>query len=511
MKTQYVTTFTAGIATMAHAINPIEIKGQRLFEYKTGNPFQIRGLDYYPRPNAGTLDVNNYDFFTDDHVDVWKAHINEFKALGINTIRLYAVDPSKSHDAFMCALSAAGIYVLVDLASSCENCAITAEPFPACYPSALKTRGEQIIAAFAKYNNVLGFSAGNEVNHVVAQPQVNAPCQKKFIRDMRAYIDSCASNMRYIPIGAVFADSNQQRSLNALYYNCRTDPKDVLENVEWYGLNEYLQCDPKATLSSIGPGFQNMIDELTEAKITAPVWLTEDGCLNPGFPTIDGYAAQRSWVQAQWWASSGMSNVFSGGFAFEFSTENANSKVSAPYPFSAYGAQNYGLGYFTPQNCDHVNIPCTYVRMPNFQHLAAIYNNATTTTTKYDENEYTPRITSPPACPNGFAALASVTWPSDSLPSLLCPDLTQTTLCPGDALIIGRNDTTKVAVLKTTNAPGTTTTTTTGGTPSNTTTVLKTTSGSSWNLTSRGLDEANVIAVVVMTMMALLGASGLHL
>jgi hypothetical protein len=162
MKTQYVTTFTAGIATVAHAINPIEIKGQRLFDYKTGNPFQIRGLDYYPRPNAGTLDVNNYDFFTDEYVDVWKTHIEEFKALGINTIRLYAVDASKSHDAFMCALSAAGIYVLVDLASrypdfrtkhvyltiifnSCENCAITEEPFPACYPSALKTRGEQII------------------------------------------------------------------------------------------------------------------------------------------------------------------------------------------------------------------------------------------------------------------------------------------------------------------------------------------------------------------------------
>jgi len=32
----------------------------------------------------------------------------------------------------------------------CENCAITKERYPACYPAALKTRGEMIILAFAK-------------------------------------------------------------------------------------------------------------------------------------------------------------------------------------------------------------------------------------------------------------------------------------------------------------------------------------------------------------------------
>ena len=82
-----------------------------------GNYFPVRGMDYFPRPNSGLLNENNYDWFTDDHIDVWENHIAEFKALNVNAIRLYAVDPSKSHDKFMCALEAAGIYVIVDLAA----------------------------------------------------------------------------------------------------------------------------------------------------------------------------------------------------------------------------------------------------------------------------------------------------------------------------------------------------------------------------------------------------------
>jgi len=98
-----------------HAINPITIKGYRMFDSVTGAPFQVKGVDYYPRPNAGILDVNNLDMFTDDMQSIWQPHVADMIALGVNAIRLYAVDPSKSHDKFMCALSTAGIYVLVDL------------------------------------------------------------------------------------------------------------------------------------------------------------------------------------------------------------------------------------------------------------------------------------------------------------------------------------------------------------------------------------------------------------
>ncbi|KAJ0412612.1 hypothetical protein ATCC90586_006979 [Pythium insidiosum] len=184
----------------AKRTNPLVIKGPRIFDSVTGEYFGMRGINYYPRPNGGPLDVNNYDFFTSKFKHVWGRDLPQFVALNANTIRLYAVDPDGDHTEFMCALQAAGIYVVIDLASSCPGCEVTADAAPACYPASYKERGQKIINNFAKYDNVLGFSGGNEINHRTQGnlPQWNAPCQKKFIRDMRAYIRSCPE-MRQIP------------------------------------------------------------------------------------------------------------------------------------------------------------------------------------------------------------------------------------------------------------------------------------------------------------------------
>ncbi|ETV72330.1 hypothetical protein H257_12491 [Aphanomyces astaci] len=433
------------VGTSVDAIAPIEIKGNRLFEYGTGKPFHAKGLDYYPRPNSGELNVNNLDFFTDDHESIWKPHVAEFIALGINAVRLYAVDASKSHDKFMCALSEAGIYVLVDLASSCQDCAITKDPYPACYPALLKTRGQQIIAAFSKYNNVLAFSAGNEVNHFVDSMEISAPCQKKFIKDMRAYISSCATNMRYIPVGVVLAD--HQRSENALYYACRTDPTDELENAEWYGLNAYLQCDPLASLNpgQVGAGYRKLLDDFTSYELAIPTILTEFGCLNVGFPTVDGFQAQRTWVDAAWLLSPTFADVFAGGFAFEFTTENANAEKDSPFPFKTFGPQNYGLGYLEPETCDADKTPCVFQRMPNFDSLAAAYGNASTAGLP-ERSSYSPSHTTPPQCPAGVPSIVGVLWPADSETDMLCPDLTQTPLCPGDIINTGKSSPPKPSV-----------------------------------------------------------------
>ncbi|RHY64912.1 hypothetical protein DYB26_007779 [Aphanomyces astaci] len=439
------------LGTSVDAIAPIEIKGNRLFEYGTGKPFHAKGIDYYPRPNSGDSNVNNLDFFTDDHEHIWKPHVAEFIALGINAVRLYAVDSSKSHDKFMCALSEAGIYVLVDLAASCEDCAITKDPYPACYPAPLKTRGQQIIAAFSKYNNVLAFSAGNEVNHYVDSMEISAPCQKKFIKDMRAYISSCATNMRYIPVGVVLAD--HQRSKNALYYACRTDPTDELENAECrstdhlhshlkpillgYGLNAYLQCDPSASRWHVGPGYDKLLKDFTSYELAIPTILTEFGCLNVNFPTVDGFQSQRTWVDAAWLLSPTFADVFAGGFAFEFTTEKANSEKDSPYPFKTFGAQNYGLGYLEPETCDADTTPCVFQRMPNFDSLAAAYRDASTAGLP-ERSSYSPSHTTPPQCPAGVRPIGEVLWSADSETDVQCPDLTQTPLCPGDIINTGK-------------------------------------------------------------------------
>ncbi|RLN50535.1 hypothetical protein BBJ28_00014066, partial [Nothophytophthora sp. Chile5] len=413
--------------------NPIVIKGYKTFDAKTGEAFAVKGIDYYPRPNTGDLDVNNLDFFTDDMQAVWEPDIEYLAEAGANAVRLYAVDPSQSHDAFMCALRAKGMYALVDLGASCENCSITVDEYPACYPSALKTRGEQIIAEFAQYDNVLAFSAGNEVNNIVDDAWTNAPCQKKFIRDMRSFIGSCAS-FRNVPVGVVMADpdtTNNNREVNSKYYNCRTDSTDEYENAEWYGLNTYQYCDADVTELASSGGFEKLLTDFSAYDLTIPVLLTEFGCVNPSFPTVDGYEAQRTWLQAGWLFDSTFRDVFAGGFAFEYSTENANAGDASPYPFSTYGAQNYGLGYFSPEDCDHESVACVYNPMPNFDNLAEQYN-ATDISGESAMADFTVASdrTSFPACPDGFAALADVTWEADSVDSLTCPATAQQYECP---------------------------------------------------------------------------------
>ena len=145
-------------------LSPVVIKGKRFFREETGEYFPIKGIAYYPRPNTGNLSISNsIDFFTNEFRYIWEADIENFKALGVNTIRIYGVNPSQYHDSFMCALQEAGIYVVVGLLADCIGCAIGpggADEGDGCYPPELKNRGQYIINTFSKYNNTLAFTAG---------------------------------------------------------------------------------------------------------------------------------------------------------------------------------------------------------------------------------------------------------------------------------------------------------------------------------------------------------------
>jgi hypothetical protein len=196
---------------------PAVIRGKKFYDSVSGTYIPIKGVNYYPRPNLGALvQTNSIDFFTEDFRTVWERDIVYFKELNVNVVRVYAVNPGLNHDGFMCALQAAGIYLIVGLAADCQDCAITKAAAPDCYPAALKTRGEFIISEFARYDNVLAFSAGNEVSLITGTVGVNEPCQKKFIRDMRAFIQKCSTTIRHIPIGLAIADID--RKIKAEYY-----------------------------------------------------------------------------------------------------------------------------------------------------------------------------------------------------------------------------------------------------------------------------------------------------
>ncbi|KAL8008918.1 putative glucanosyltransferase, glycoside hydrolase superfamily [Plasmopara halstedii] len=338
--------FAGFVAVVQGYTNPVTIVGYRMFDNKTGTSFAVKGIDYYPRPNSGSLNLNNLDLFTDAYYDVWKDDIEYLAATGANTARLYAVDPSKSHDKFMCALRSKGMYALIDLAASCTNCSVTGDPYPNCYSTTLRERGREIILAFSKYDNVLAFSAGNEVNNEVPNDaSINAPCQKNL----------------YIPVGLVVSDHDvvkNNRQVNAKYYNCRTST-DKYENAEWYGINAYQYCNHDEKTLEAASGFHQLQIDFLSFGMTIPVMLTEFGCLNESFQNL----------------------------------------VITKH--SVRGYKNYGLGYYKPVNCDHKGVKCEYVPLPNYQNLTTQYQKVRLTNESLMSVFKSDRTTFP-TCPSGF-------------------------------------------------------------------------------------------------------------
>ncbi|GMF25360.1 unnamed protein product [Phytophthora lilii] len=148
------------------------------------------------------------------------------------------------------------------------------------------------------------------------------------------------------------------------------------------------------------------------------------------------------------------SDYFAGGIAFEYSTENANSMATSAYPFTTYGPQNYGLGYFSPEDCTDAGTNCTYERFPNFEFLAEAY-------TSYDSsNEPTLDSYKVPAnhaetspCPGNSPDLYSFLWESDSFESEVCPTRSESRLqCSVVTRISSENATTAVNAVSNTNS-----------------------------------------------------------
>jgi hypothetical protein len=112
---------------------------------------------------------------------------------------------------------------------------------------------------------------------------------------------------------------------------------------------------------------------------------------------------------------------------FEYSTEALNAQ-SQP-PFTTYGDGNYGVGFFEPDDCDDIDIPCSYVPFPQFDTLAEKYA-AVDATDEPGLEEYVDIEMTLPVCPSRYLPLSSFTWASAEIEDLACPSPVFV-FCPG--------------------------------------------------------------------------------
>ncbi|KAI1266131.1 Glucanosyltransferase-domain-containing protein [Xylariaceae sp. FL1019] len=221
------------------------------------------------------------------------------KTLGVNSIRVYHVDPDADHDDCMSVFEDAGIYTLIDL-DTFNSYILPEDPY---WNQTQYDAYAKVIDTFAGYDNVLGLFVGNEII-AQANQSLAAPFIKAAVRDMKAYRDS--KDYRKIPIGYSAADIAELRPYLQDYLTCGGNSS---ENVDFFGLNSYQWCDPTDYQTS---GYANL--ESGAKDFPVPIFFSETGCNTPGPRLFEDQAAI---------FGSSMSQDWSGAIIYEW-IEEAN-------------------------------------------------------------------------------------------------------------------------------------------------------------------------------------------
>lgn len=259
--------------------------------YSGSDRFYIRGVDYQPGGGTGV------ESDPIANATACKRDIPYFTKLGINTIRVYAVDNTASHDECMDALADAGIYLVLDTDTS--KYSLNRDEPKESYNSVYLQSVFATIDAFANYTNTLAFLSGNEVINDVNNTNC-APYVKAVVRDMKQYIGS--RGYRSIPVGYSAADVSQNQEILADYLNCGTDD----QRSDFYAINDYSWCDPSSFTTS---GWDTLVQNYTGYGI--PLFMSEYGCITN----------TRTFSEVAALYNSEMTGVFSGGLVYEYSEE----------------------------------------------------------------------------------------------------------------------------------------------------------------------------------------------
>lgn len=325
----------------------------------------MKGVAYQQEyaPNGGSTSNSTSTDYTDpisDDSDC-ERDIPYLQQLGTNTIRVYALDPTKPHDKCMNALADAGIYVIADL-SAPGSSIIRDNP---AWNDDLYSRYAQVIDSMANYTNTLGFFAGNEVTNNDTNTQASA-FVKAAVRDMKAYI--AQKNYRTIGVGYATSDDANIRELIAEYFDCGEDRSQA---IDFWGYNIYSWCGDSSFTES---GYDQRTAEFESYNV--PVFFAEYGC---------NEVQPREFTEVATLYGDEMTPVWSGGIVYMYFQEE----------------NNYGL----------VSVDGSSVStLEDFNYLSS--QIAAVTPSAIQSADYTPTNTAPADCPS-----VGPTWAaSNSLP-----------------------------------------------------------------------------------------------
>ncbi|KAJ6445227.1 1,3-beta-glucanosyltransferase [Purpureocillium lavendulum] len=277
----------------------IQMKGSKFF-YPNGTQFFFKGVAYQQDTGAAGTTSSNASF-VDPLADETRCRedVPLLAELNTNIIRTYAIDPTADHSACMQLLNDAGIYVISDLGQP----SLSINRNTPQWTVDLFTHYQQVVDALAKYPNVLGFFAGNEVsnsnNNTAASAYVKAA-----VRDTKQYIKN--KKYRWMGVGYAANDDLSIRDDIAGYFNC--GPAN--ESIDFFGYNIYSWCGDSDFEKS---GYNRLIDFFKDYSV--PIFFAEYGC------NLPNGAAGRVFDETAALYVSNMSEVVSGGIVYEYFQE----------------------------------------------------------------------------------------------------------------------------------------------------------------------------------------------
>lgn len=287
-------------------LDPIVIKGSHFFYKSNGTEFFIRGVAYQQQfsgsgPSTSGGSSQEQLQYTDPLSDATQCarDIPELVGLRTNTIRTYAIDPTKNHDECMKALADAGIYVVTDLSEP----ATSINRNDPQWNIKLYNRYTSVIDVMSKYSNTLGFFAGNEVSNAVNNTAASAYV-KAAVRDMKSYIQS--KKYRTMGVGYAANDDAAIRVPLEQYFNC--GPAE--SSIDFFGYNIYSWCGDSSYTKS---GYDVRTKEFSTYNI--PAFFAEYGCNDP---------APRKFTEVGTLFGSQMTPVWSGGIVYMYFQEANN-------------------------------------------------------------------------------------------------------------------------------------------------------------------------------------------
>ncbi|SCW00046.1 LAFE_0B08262g1_1 [Lachancea fermentati] len=284
---------------IAEILPPIEIFGSKFFNTQNGEQFFIKGIAYQPSMSSMELntDIDAEIRYIDPLAspEICLRDIPHLVKLGVNTIRVYSIDPTQSHDVCMEALAENGIYTLIDL-SEPDVSISRDQPH---WNVDLLQRYKKVVDSMHSYSNVLGFFAGNEVTNDITNTDAS-PFVKAAIRDVKDYITE--KSYRTIPIGYSTNDDLETRENLANYFVCEGEGI-----ADFYGINMYEWCG----YSSYGTsGYRERTAEFKNYPV--PVFFSEFGC---------NAVRPRPFTEVEALYGPQMSGTWSGGLAYMYFEE----------------------------------------------------------------------------------------------------------------------------------------------------------------------------------------------